>query len=214
MMFRKRMFPVSRSEIVERAIKAIGNSRPDEYILTPVSHVQELAHGAPRLAALLRHSAVETLAARYERLSEDARSAQERFEANVGQANLATLTLGLLGPAIMVAGILETQLTTLLMRPLLIGLGIFTVVCGSLAAMWTFRVRDGRLLDDWMMARSDAERTRLAYFESVLGLKDNSRSDPSAVSDHESREIPLGLLKLEYFRRYQLDAQISNPDHS
>jgi hypothetical protein len=67
--------------------------------------------------------------------------------------------------------------------------------------MRLFTVRAGKLLDPWMGERAHAETARLAYYATLAQLQD---SGPS--------ELPLGLLKLEYFRRYQLDMQITYYD--
>ena len=63
--------------------------------------------------------------------------------------------------------------------------------------MALFRVKEGRLLEDWMTARARAETKRLSYFTWLV--------EQSATP----LDIDLELLKLEYFRRYQLDLQIA-----
>ena len=63
--------------------------------------------------------------------------------------------------------------------------------------MSLFRVKEGRLLEDWMTARARAETKRLSYFSYVV----NSSVQPL--------DLHLELLKLEYFRRYQLDLQLA-----
>jgi hypothetical protein len=63
--------------------------------------------------------------------------------------------------------------------------------------MSLFRVKEGRLLEDWMTARARAETKRLAYFSYIV----NSSVQPL--------DLELELLKLEYFRRYQLDLQLA-----
>lgn len=50
-----------------------------------------------------------------------------------------------------------------------------------------------------MTARAAAETARLSYFEKVL----------SVWVDYQTSSIPLPLLQLEYFRRYQLDVERS-----
>lgn len=60
------------------------------------------------------------------------------------------------------------------------------------AAVWLNQIGSGKLLEQWMTKRAEAESHRLRYFSRV--------SEQSG--DPETR-----LLQLEYFRRYQLDVQ-------
>ena len=105
------------------------------------------------------------------------------------------LATGVLGASIMVAGILEEARDDGDLWPLLLVLGLCALVSGALASMWLFRAREGNLVEAWMSGRAHAESARLEYFATLVRLE-NGPSDP-----------PLGLLKLEYFRRYQLDVQ-------
>jgi hypothetical protein len=63
--------------------------------------------------------------------------------------------------------------------------------------MWVHQTREGKLLDNWMSARAEAEALRWQYFEAVIGMEvPNGNTGITAV-----------LLQFEYFRRYQLDVQ-------
>jgi hypothetical protein len=84
-----------------------------------------------------------------------------------------------------------------LARTALIVLALAGVAAGGIASMSLFRVKEGRLLEDWMTARARAETKRLAYFSYIV----NSSVQPL--------DLELELLKLEYFRRYQLDLQLA-----
>jgi hypothetical protein len=97
-----------------------------------------------------------------------------------------------------VAGILEPRVGEAIMKPTLIALGLGALASVAFATMWQSNVRNGRLLEEWMGLESDAMSTRFRYFETLVKLQDSSAS-----------ELSLGLLKLEYFRRYQLDAQMA-----
>jgi hypothetical protein len=115
--------------------------------------------------------------------------------------NAAVLATGVIGALIMVAGMVEQRFDDAALWPLLLVLGLAALVSGALASMWLFRVREGQMLDDWMSERAHAETARLAYFATLAELPGDGAS-----------ELPLGLLKLEYFRRYQLDMQIAYYD--
>ena len=191
---------MSDAEVVKRAVEAIGEGRPDDFILAPTTHAEELAGRAPALAALLRTGKVATLARQYERRDRDAGEAQTRFKEAMRWASAAVLATGVLGASIMVAGILEEARDDGDLWPLLLVLGLCALVSGALASMWLFRAREGNLVEAWMSGRAHAESARLEYFATLVRLE-NGPSDP-----------PLGLLKLEYFRRYQLDVQLAYYD--
>jgi hypothetical protein len=189
---------VDQSEAIEGAKAAIGKGQPDDYILRPTKHAEELAERAPALVRLLGRSEIENLAAQYERLDHDANTAQVKFKDTVTWANGAVLATGILGAFIMAAGMLEGVLGERLLQVLLIALGICAALSGALASMRLYQVREGSLLETWMTRRAQAESRRLEYFATLVQLKDGDPSD-----------LPLGLLKLEYFRRYQLDVQVA-----
>jgi multisubunit Na+/H+ antiporter MnhG subunit len=189
---------LSEAEVIARAVEAIGENRADDYILAPKGHAEEVADKASALASLLRSTQIGTFAQQYQRHDSEAGTAQKRFKDAMMRANGAVLTTGVLGALIMVAGIFEPRLGEVIMRPPLLVLGLAALVTGALASMWLFRVREGQLLDEWMTERAHAESARLAYFATLAKSGKEQSSDP-----------PLGLLKLEYFRRYLLDMQIA-----
>ena len=81
-----------------------------------------------------------------------------------------------------------------------IALGLAGVLTGGLSAKWLFVIRRGQLLEEWMRSRAEAETHRIRYFTLTTNCQ--------PVSSGES-EIPLPLLQLEFFRRYQLDVQLN-----
>jgi hypothetical protein len=191
---------VSDADVVKRAVAAIGEGRPDDFILAPTTHAEELAGKVPALAALLGTAKLATLARQYERRDRDAGEAQERFKQAMRWANTAVLATGVLGALILVAGLLEEAFDANLW-PLLLALGLGALVSGALASMWLFRVREGNLVEAWMGQRAHAESARLEYFATLVKAVNDAPSEP-----------PLALLKLEYFRRYQLDVQLAYYD--
>jgi multisubunit Na+/H+ antiporter MnhG subunit len=189
---------VDQANLIEGAVEAIGAGRKEDYVLAPASHADELAGKAPALAALLRATKIGALAQQFQERDSEAGTAQRRFKDAMTRANGAVLATGVLGALIMAAGIFEAQLGEAVMRPALLVLGVGALVTGALASMWLFRVREGKLLDAWMTGRARAETARLVYFATLV------TSGAPATSNAQ-----LGLLKLEYFRRYQLDMQVA-----
>jgi hypothetical protein len=188
---------VDQADAIDQAVQAVGRDRPNDYVLAPSSHAEELASKAPALARLLRTAKLETLALQYERLDRQAGAAQKKFKDAMAWANRALLLTTGLGAGVMVVGILATWAKDAA-EPLSVVIGILAVLSGGMASMSLFRVREGNLLETWMSGRAHAEGARLSYFSTLVQGADNQPSDP-----------PLGLLKLEYFRRYQLDVQIA-----
>jgi hypothetical protein len=195
--------------LIRRAREAIGEQAEDDYILAPSSHARLLKEGAPGLAALLERSNLDTLAKEYERLDREAGAAQTRFKTPMRRANLAVLVAGALSAATMAIGVLHEHLGPRFADVLLVLCGVGALLCGALAAALIYQVREGKLLEAWGTKRADAETARLDYFNELLrteGENELLRSEGSAAGGGAG-DAPLPLLKLEYFRRYQLDVQ-------
>jgi hypothetical protein len=189
---------MDQATAVDRAIAALGNACKDDYMLAPTQHTASLAESAPALCRILRRAKMEAAARQYERLDADAVAAQWKFKRNMTQANWAVFATATLSAATMATGLLAAPFGKGMETALLICLGLAAVLTGAFASMWLFRVREGSLLEVWMRARAAAETARLSYFTTLL-----------REHDAGAAELPLPILKLEYFRRYQLDVQIA-----
>jgi hypothetical protein len=183
-------------KIMSNAAAVIGAGRPDDYLLMPIEHAERLRAAAPKLAALLTRSAPMELARQYAEADAEAVAAEATFKRWVGRANWTVLVTATVSAGLMAVGLLAGRLDGLT-RPLLGVLALVGVATGALASMALFRVKEGRLLEDWLTARAQAETKRLSYFTWLV------EQSASPV------DIELELLKLEYFRRYQLDLQIA-----
>ena len=182
--------------IMSDAARIIGSDTPSDYRLSPLEHAEQLKTSAPKLAALLTRSAPVELAQQHADADTEALGAERTFKRWVIRANwavLATATVSALLMAVALLGGIFGSLT----QTILIVLAVIGVTTGGIASMSLFRVKEGRLLEDWMMARARAETKRLSYFRYIVNSSEG-RLDPQ-----------LELLKLEYFRRYQLDLQLA-----
>ena len=186
---------MSQAEIVDRAVQAIGNGQPDDWIIEPARHAEELKERAPVLAMVLRTSRVQAPMQQYVRINAEAIEAQRTYKRVITQANIAILMTAILSAALLATGLIAGKGEAGIALALL---GLLSLLTGALAAAWLTRVRAGRLLENWMRSRAMAEQARLAYFEAVVD---------SPVTN--GSEIPLPLLKFEYFRRYQFDVQMA-----
>src|SRR6476646_1880184 len=181
---------------ITSAIAIIGEAREDDSKLAAKDHPKILKSSAPALAEILEREEVVSVIKQYEKSDADAGAAQTRFKSVAMQANFAVFFTVLLGAAILAGAQLPKEIT----RPVLITLTIAAAVSGALATMWLFQIRTGNLLERWMTARANAEMMRLSYFLLVT----NPQPPSGIVSS-----LPLPLLQLEYFRRYQLELQIT-----
>ena len=174
----------------------IGSGSPGDYPLSPVEHAEQLKASAPKLAALLTRSAPVELARQYAEADTEALAAERTFKRWVIRANWAVLATATASALLMAVALLTGTLGGLTQTTLIV-LALIGVAAGGIASMSLFRVKEGRLLEDWMTARARAETKRLSYFSYIV----NSSVQPL--------DLQLELLKLEYFRRYQLDLQLA-----
>ena len=182
-------------QLIDAANQAIGQGAADDYVIAPTRHAESLAATAPALARVLRRSELSSTASQYERKDGEAGKAQMAFKAAANRANWAVFVAACLSAVLLVAGLVTGNGAG---KVLLIVVGSCGVVAGSLGSMWVFKVRSGNLLKNWMASRAAAETLRLKYFDLVIRAEDKG----------ESPTVPLPLLQLEYFRRYQLDVQL------
>ena len=178
------------------AAEIIGSGSPGDDGLSPVEHAEQLRSSAPQLAALLTRSGPVELARQYAEADTEALAAERTFKRWVSRANRAVLGTATVSALLMAVALLADRLDGLA-RTALIVLALAGVAAGGIASMSLFRVKEGRLLEDWMTARARAETKRLSYFSYIV----NSSVQPL--------DLELELLKLEYFRRYQLDLQLA-----
>jgi len=174
----------------DQAAALIGEQPATDYALDLAAHAERYKD-VPGLAPLLRSARLGAIRQQYEQADADATAAQTQYKTNVWRANAAILVAASLSALMMAAQILAPKLP---IEGLVTTLGILSALSGAAATTWLFRVRQGNMLDAWMQRRAEAETQRLSYFIAV--------ADPDGPPNND-----LDLLRLEYFRRYQLDVQ-------
>jgi hypothetical protein len=182
-----------------------------------LKHADELPELARPLAAALRNSKVHVLAEEYARHDDIAGRAQAAYRSTLLRANSAVLAATVLGAVMMAAQVLvstchEASATTLAdrllscsfdlrwLQPIGLAAGIVAGLAAIVSSMWLFKAREGQLLERYLSCRAKAEAERGSYF--------------SALVAHAPEDVSLRLLKLEYFRRYQLDVQRDYFEHA
>ena len=181
----------------DEARAAIGEQGADDYILAPVTHAKELPPSAQALAHALGDSRLHILIEQYARHDKAANDAQVLYKSTLKHANLAVLAATILGALMMAAQIMVTTYSDFVtdhpkLHYVVIATGILAGIAATAGSMWLFKAREGQLLERWLNCRAKAETDRGSYFATLAAAAD----DPA-----------LRLLKLEYFRRYQIDVQ-------
>jgi hypothetical protein len=176
------------------AIKIIGTTAEDDYILQPTRHADQYDGAAPAFVALLRSGKLSGIAGDYQHRDELAIHAQRYYTTLMERANLAVLATAVLSAFMMSTQILGANWPDA--RWAVTAFGVLSAVSGAFAAMWLYRVREGKLLEAWMKSRAAAETARLSYFAALAEPPAQGAPDPG-----------FDLLRLEYFRRYQLEVQ-------
>lgn len=183
---------VSNDDDIARARSLVGDGDRDDWIIGPSKPPPELAQAAPGLYRALTSSTATEIALRFERNDEEANEAQKKFKRVAGRANRAVLVTACFGALLLVPAAVAGAIGAVAVKVWLIAFGVASAVSGSLGSAWLFELRQSKLLERWMQSRARAETARIEYFDCV--------TQPEAGA-YET------LLKLEYFRRYQLDVQ-------
>jgi hypothetical protein len=193
---------MNATDPVKMAKEIVGKNEEDDYILDPTGHAEQFKQNAPELVKILSSSNVSVIAEEYKHYDNQALQAQLLFKKWSKRGHWTVFFTVCFS-----AGLLSTGALSQIFAPskqiedLIVGFfAAGSVVCAAFAGVCINRIRTGRLLEQWMQKRAEAETQRLAYFDTVV--RDRSPSNTSS-------SILLPLLQLEYFRRFQLDVQLT-----
>ncbi|MGD9828163.1 MAG: hypothetical protein AB7E70_02990 [Hyphomicrobiaceae bacterium] len=174
------------------AMAAIGEDEPDaDYKLRPEQHAAAMTLAAGPLQRILTRAEIAETIATYNREGDKAAAAQKTYK-RYGHLGLrAALVATLIGAASLLPlePILGKELKAL-------GLMVEYAALALAFVMSQVLIRK-KPFDSWMQARAEAERARVRLFDQVMAADEAPREG----------EVALLPLKLEYFRRYQLDVQ-------
>jgi hypothetical protein len=189
---------MAATDPIKLAEEIVGEEKDNDYQIAPTRHAEEFKDKAPALSDILGSSRVKAAAQTYEDNDQAAKVAQIEFKRVFNRSNRAVLFTAFLIALVMATGVLSSgPLPLSVAKVLLIVFGVASVLMGALAAYDLNTLRQGDLLKDWMSNRALAETARLEYFSAV------GKSTAGAAQSG----VPIDLLKLEYFRRFQLDVQ-------
>ena len=172
---------------IDGATAVIGSRTDDDIAADPVEHAATYATEAPALAAFLNDPDLEHTAAVFQENDRRAGIAQKEFKAAANRVNVA----------VVVTAVASAALPLCPVETVFIVLGLCAALGGAVATYYLRQLNAGNLLREWMKYRAKAESHRLAYFNRVT----------RPLTGDQAGDRALRLLRLEYFRRYQLDHQ-------
>lgn len=190
---------MTKQEIIERARAAIGAAVKGDLSVAPPVHAGALPEEAKALADLLRGEEAKAAATRFATCDREAIDAGKRFRRTSMRAAWSVFVTGLAGAALLFAGSLDGQGYPKLRAGLLVAFGVVSLISGVIAGTQARIAREQQYIERWMRKRAAAEADRVEYFR-LIAAAEGEESPASG--------IPLALLKLEYVRRYELEAQL------
>jgi hypothetical protein len=180
------------TDLKQEAQRIIGKCEDGDYVITPTKHADSFAKDAPDFARTLCAGRVAIAAKDYEEKNQAAIDAQVDFQKVFRMSNMTVFITSTIITLVLLTGILFPGY-----KIVMVSLGLLSFVGGFVASYYLNVLKQGRLLDQWMSNRARAEAARLDYFLTVAKCGETSPAGPL-----------MDLLKLEYFRRFQLDVQI------
>lgn len=179
------------SDITERAIAAIGHDESADWQLSPKHHAECLPPVAGALKRVLERADLMELNAKYQEADASAKKLQARYK-RIGRLGLYAATL-----ATLVGALFLFPFESLLVKPVRSTAQVLQVV-GLVSAFFAARyLAFAKPFNAWMQKRAEAEIARVELFNRIVHADEALHGE----------EIPLLPLKLEYFRRYQLDVE-------
>lgn len=191
---------MNKIEPIEKAKQSIGDNRPDDYIINPTKHAEQFKEIAPELANILDSSDVKVAAQEYEDLDKEAIESQKEFKKQSNRAHWSMFFTTFFSASLAISASwsalfhIDERITGYIIVFFALGSALFAAATGICIR----QIRYWKLLEKWMENRAKAEEKRLSYFYKIVNNKAKKKSSPL-----------LNLLKLEYFRRFQLDVQTS-----
>jgi hypothetical protein len=179
---------------IQLAQDIIGAAAPDDYQIAPTTHAMAFESKAPELATILRSSKVGFAARDYEDKDREANEAQAEFKRIFDRSNLIIFLTSITIVLVLATVVLNPPKKNLI----LVTFGLLSLFGGSVASYYLNVLKQGNLLDKRMSSRARAEAARIEYFLAI------TRTAPLPALGNAFE-----LIKLEYFRRFQLDVQLN-----
>lgn len=189
-------------KLIKEAQKIIGEGNTDDYILQPTKHYEMFYEKAPEFASVFQSLEIETVAKKYETFDVKAMDEQAIFKSYSKRARWSLFFMVCFSTALIVlATLFGHAIESALANILFILFTIFAIVSGYLTNTWLSLIKNKKLFEKWMNSRANAEMQRLEYFILLVKSTLEGAAKKNAVFNN--------LLRLEFFRRFQLDMQIN-----
>lgn len=189
-------------DMTRRAMNAIGpHQSKEDWRLDPDQHASEMTDEADTLARILRAPRLRRMIDRFVKSDAEAVRQQRKYKRHGKIAIWFNAIAILIGPTWVVAKGIAADPDLPFQADLssynfgVMGLQYAFILMAVMSAQAIIRLKP---FDKWMRSRAEAEISRIGLFTTVSEARETSRPD----------EVPLLPLKLEYFRRYQLDIQL------
>lgn len=187
---------MNNRELIVKTKKIIGEQSPIDYILQPGEHVKEYEHQAPEFAEILKSAKLESIRSEFEIWNKRALACQKEFRHWSSYANLSAFLTVVFTTLILAFNAIVNK-DFMYYSQVVVVLTVLSIVFTAVAGGTLYRIKTGSLLQLWMSGRASAETLRVDYFNQIVQFKTNPDN------------TFLSLLKLEYFRRYQLDTELA-----
>jgi len=186
--------------IIESTKKIIGKNKDNDYILNPSEHTGMYEKEAPELAKVLKATEIVSIAKEYKRWDIKANNAQNVFKRWSGLANGAIFLTAFFTAGLVASGIFASfpNISDAIINYTIGTLSVASIVSSFSAGICIRIINKGNLLGTWMKDRAEAETQRLYYFDLIT----------HDTEEDDKKYLRSTLLKLEYFRRFQLDVQL------
>ena len=182
--------------LIDAAVELIGPDDPGDYRLKPTQFESHFRESAPDFSRVLANASLVETARRYENKSAQARNNQTVFKDLSRRTTWAVFTATVAAALLAAYPSLDLGQTPA-GKPVVMLLGLVSLLAGAYATMSMYRIKGGGYLTRWMNARAGADTERLGYFDRLMQI----------VSDRHAQRPDIILASLELFRRYQLGMQ-------
>lgn len=181
------------AKLTRRAALAVGDNPEDNIELPPLEdQINALPQDAGPLRRILESDGVRQAYDRQKAYGAAAKNAQRNYKTSVAVIILLLIACGLAASYPLLQPTLKEREE--LARGFATAL-VYVCLLATLLLVW--RLTSRRTYEQWNEARAAAEHLRRKIFDTVLG-------EPAVSNAGELGVLPL---KLEYFRRYQIDLQ-------
>lgn len=188
-------------EKTNEAKRIIGSDEQNDYILDPAKQMDKYDKEAPVFASVLRSSMINTILDEYKHADSIAVEAKKVFSKWTRVFMNATFVTTVFTACLLASASFGAFFgdDSSISKMLILGFSFGGVAAAAVATGCVQYIKNNKLMEKWMGTRAEAEEFRVQYFEDLADAKPKDAEDISFLNH----------LKLEFFRRFQLDVQLN-----